>query len=61
MTIEKVLQFDATEALEALREVIDNPALSQQIGYTEELTLKEAMGVLDKLVTKLKMDKKLKE
>ena len=61
MTIEKVLQFDATEALEALREVIDNPALGQHIGYTDELKLKESMDVLDKLVTELKMDKKLKE
>ena len=62
MTIQKVLEFDATEALEALRQVIDSPVLRNQIAYTDELKLKEAMDVLDKLVTELKsMDNNLKE
>lgn len=60
MTIQKVLEYDAMEALEALRQVIDNPALD--IAHTDEMTLQEALKVLDKVVTELKtMDKNLKE
>ena len=62
MTIQKVLYYDATEALEALRQVIDSPVLEEHIGYTDELKLKDAMQILDKLATELKtMDKNLKE
>ena len=61
MTIQKVLFYDSTEALESLRQVIDNPVLEKHIGYTEELKLKEAMQILDKLATELKSDKNLKE
>ena len=56
MTIQKVLEYDAAEALEALRQVIDNSALEDLISVTEEMKLKEAMQVLDKVVTELKTD-----
>ena len=62
MTIEKVLEYDVIEAMEGLRQVLDNPALGNLIGNTEEMTLKEALKVLDKAATELKaMDKNLKE
>ena len=62
MTIEKVLEYDVIEAMESLRQVLDNPALGNHIGCTEEMTLKEALGILDKVATELKaMDKNLKE
>jgi hypothetical protein len=62
MTIEKVLEYDVIEAMESLRQVLDNPALGNLIGHTEEMTLKEALGILDKAATELKaMDKNLKE
>ena len=54
MTIEKVLEYDAEAALLDINEVIDNPVLSDHLGYTEELKLKEAREILDKLVTELK-------
>ena len=56
MTIQKVLEYDAAEALEALRQVIDNPELENHINYTEEMKLKDAMQILDKVVTELKTD-----
>lgn len=60
MTIQKVLEYDVIEAMESLRQVLDNPSL--EIGHTEEMTLKEALGILDKVATELKtMDKNLKE
>ena len=54
MTIQKVLEYDAAEALEALRQVVDNPELENHINYTEEMKLKDAMQILDKIVTELK-------
>ena len=62
MTIQKILEYDVIEAMEGLRQVLDNPALGNLIGNTEEMTLKEALKVLDKAATELKsMDKNLKE
>ena len=62
MTIEKVLEYDVIEAMESLRQALDNPALGNHIGCTEEMTLKEALGILDKVATELKaMDKYPKE
>lgn len=58
MNKEKMLQCDATEALQLLSQVIDNPALERLIGYTEEMKLQEALKVLDKVVTKLKKQEK---
>ena len=54
MTIQKVLECDSVEALESLRQVIDNPVLEEHIGYTDEMKLKDAMEVLDRLITDLK-------
>ena len=62
MTIQKVLEYDVIEAMESLLQVLDNPALGNLIGNTEEMTLKEALKVLDKVATELKaMDKYPKE
>ena len=62
MTIQKVLEYDIIEAMESLRQALDNPALGNLIGNTEEMTLKEALKVLDKAATELKaMDKYPKE
>lgn len=62
MTIQKILEYDVMEAMESLRQVLDNSALGDLIGNTEEMTLKEALKVLDKAATELKtMDKNLKE
>ena len=58
MNKEKMLQCDATEALQLLSQVIDNPALERLISYTEEMKLQEALKVLDKVVTKLKKQEK---
>lgn len=58
MNKEKMLQCDATEALQLLSQVIDNPALERLISYTEEMKLQEALKVLDKVVTELKKQEK---
>lgn len=58
MTTEKLLQYQATEAATLLNDILENPSRAGFMGWDQETKLKEAVQVLDKLVTELKNQEK---
>lgn len=58
MTTERMLKFDALVALQGLNDVIENPETENFLTVTEEMQLKEAAKILDKMVTELKKQEK---
>lgn len=58
MTTERMLKFDALVALQGLHDVIENPETENFLTVTEEMQLKEARAICDKLVTALKKQEK---
>lgn len=58
MTKERMLKFDALVALQGLNDVIENPETENFLTVTEEMQLKEAAKILDKMVTELKKQEK---
>lgn len=58
MTKERMLKFDALVALQGLHDVIENPETENFLTVTEEMQLKEAAKILDKMVTELKKQEK---
>ena len=58
MTKERMLKFDALVALQGLNDVIENPGTENFLTVTEEMQLKEAAKILDKMVTELKKQEK---
>ena len=58
MTKERMLKFDALVALQGLNDVIENPETENFLTVTEEMQLKEARAICDKLVTELKKQEK---
>lgn len=58
MTTERMLKFDALVALQGLNDVIENPETEKFLTVTQEMQLKEAAKILDKMVTELKKQEK---
>ena len=58
MTKERMLKFDALVALQGLNDVIENPETEKFLTVTQEMQLKEAAKILDKMVTELKKQEK---
>lgn len=58
MTTERMLKFDVLVALQGLHDVIENPETENFLTVTEEMQIKEAAKILDKMVTALKKQEK---